>query len=750
MMVKSKQAANGHLTIAAGPVYVEFRTDETAPPASNVHTVLRPHGQVWEPSIGGSVWKMARYFAKSNQSGDMFVLVSRFAKERTSNPQVERKPDRPFFDDAHWLKQSMRDSIQQLMSGNTHSDLTRIVTERVIVCFRNSSENALTDYTFHMEHPTWQPWPILTISGGAASELEWRDVVDEWHKNWKHRQNEYNSVIVILTGVLRTRLLETLAHDIEVGSPKTVGKDGILNHAKLVIDFGRTPRIALARSDPKSEARKEVEKFCEQVQACVREADVVLADEHTAAQFDLRQFENLPKHRLVLRRTMAKDEIWWLYKKGVPGEVLRGYLRSLEADASKVTENHRPARDFILAKSLCRGGKNYNPTWVRYFDSSSPQSIDDITLWPDFRKQLIELQDLIQHSAISTLFIYGESGTGKEIVSRWIHRVHPAFSSGKFHAVSCGRQRGALVQSELFGHVKGAFNEAFRDRDGAFVAADGGVLLLDDLDSLDESTQAMLLRVVESGMVLPVGADIERPVSLFLIATTNVHPEKLIRRRKDKLSDENRPALREDLYFRFRRFGETLFLPALRERRDDVLPTAYRLWEEHNQQHGLDLKFPKKLKGALTGSDICGNFRTLIAAVAKTFRRALALHYESATAETDDMALPEVVESWLSKRADDQMPLEADEQRGSQLLNWLIDNQYHSKLLAIDPKDRKRVEEFVKLWRQAWNSVEPNLTLTQIAECCGVPKGTTLIKRLKDAGAASGKGQNAKWTIPES
>jgi DNA-binding NtrC family response regulator len=173
----------------------------------------------------------------------------------------------------------------------------------------------------------------------------------------------------------------------------------------------------------------------------------------------------------------------------------------------------------------------------------------------------------------ASVLITGESGTGKELVARAIHRLSPR-SGGPFVAVNCAALPESLVESELFGHEKGAFTGAAARSVGCFEQAHNGTLLLDEIGEMPIATQAKLLRVIEESKVRRLGGANDIPVSVRVLAATNRSPEKAI---QDK-------HLREDLYYRLNVFHVSL--PPLRERREDIPSIAAALIGDLNQKHG--------------------------------------------------------------------------------------------------------------------------------------------------------------------
>jgi transcriptional regulator with GAF, ATPase, and Fis domain len=210
----------------------------------------------------------------------------------------------------------------------------------------------------------------------------------------------------------------------------------------------------------------------------------------------------------------------------------------------------------------------------------------------------------------ATVLLRGESGVGKEVMARFIHENSPR-KAAPFVAVNCAAIPENLLESELFGHAKGAFTGAAAERKGKFAQANGGTLLLDEISEMDLALQAKLLRAIQEKVIDPVGS--EKPVSVDfrLIATTNRALEEYVAQGK----------FREDLYFRLS--VVVLNLPPLRERVGDIAPLAQHFLQSHAAANGYK-QAPTLTPEALQKLQSCywkGNVREL----ENTLHRALLL-----------------------------------------------------------------------------------------------------------------------------
>ena len=190
-------------------------------------------------------------------------------------------------------------------------------------------------------------------------------------------------------------------------------------------------------------------------------------------------------------------------------------------------------------------------------------------------KPMREIFGLIEQIAPSnvSVLITGESGTGKELVSRTLHELSPR-KSKPFVAVNCAAIPETLIESEIFGHEKGAFTGAAERRAGCFELAAGGTLLLDEIGEMPSGTQAKLLRVLEERKLRRLGARTEQDVDVRVLAATNRDPNEAVAEGK----------LRPDLYYRLNVFN--IHMPPLRDHMEDLPAMAESMLQQMNQKHG--------------------------------------------------------------------------------------------------------------------------------------------------------------------
>ena len=206
-------------------------------------------------------------------------------------------------------------------------------------------------------------------------------------------------------------------------------------------------------------------------------------------------------------------------------------------------------------------------------------------------------------SANGPVLVVGESGTGKELVARAIHDESDR-ADGPFQAVNCAGVPAELLESEFFGHEAGAFTGAVKARKGLFSQATGGTLFLDELGEMPMALQAKLLRVLQDGVIRPVGSNKEHQVDVRVVAATNKDLEKLI---KDG-------TFREDLFYRLETF--TLRIPPLRERGEDLDLLAVHLLQRYAMQMGREINgYSQEALDTLRGYEFPGNVRELQNAV---------------------------------------------------------------------------------------------------------------------------------------
>ena len=278
----------------------------------------------------------------------------------------------------------------------------------------------------------------------------------------------------------------------------------------------------------------------------------------------------------------------------------------------------------------------------------------------------------------STVLLMGESGTGKEVVARYIHDLSRR-SNASFLSINCGALPEGLLESELFGHVKGSFTGAVKDKSGLFTAAAGGTFFLDEIGETTPATQVKLLRVLQHREVIPVGATESQPIDTRILAATNRDLEEEIRR----------GTFRRDLFYRLNVIA--VHLPPLRQRTDDIPVLAESFLQRHAEQRNEPLRHLTDLAmEALQSYSWPGNVRELENAM----ERAVIL----TTGESIDVAaLPERVterraEPLVQERTAPNPTMETIERA---YILWVLQSEQGNKtraaeVLGIDPSTLHR------------------------------------------------------------
>src|SRR6266516_2809766 len=235
---------------------------------------------------------------------------------------------------------------------------------------------------------------------------------------------------------------------------------------------------------------------------------------------------------------------------------------------------------------------------------------------------------VLRISGVSDLpvLLLGETGTGKDLLARAIHRLDPKRCGGPFVALNCGALHPSLAESELFGHRRGAYSGADRNRDGLIRTATRGVIFLDESGELDTMLQTKLLRALEERLVLGLGEDIEVPVDVRVVAATNRHIDAMLKQR----------TFREDLFHRLNTIR--ICIPPLRERPEDLRPLIRHFLEKHKQLSPFRVKTAEKeCIEALGRVTLPGNVRQL----ENLIRRALVARRKDGSLSLDDLG-PEI------------------------------------------------------------------------------------------------------------
>jgi DNA-binding NtrC family response regulator len=244
---------------------------------------------------------------------------------------------------------------------------------------------------------------------------------------------------------------------------------------------------------------------------------------------------------------------FWYIEKPLKGPVLHALL-------DRALSKARAAREMVvLQRQLRQAGK-----------------LGDLVGGSKPMQEVMRIVEMAAPSSASVL-ITGETGSGKEIVARTIHRLSPR-ATGPFVAINCSAIPETLMESEIFGHERGAFTGAAERRIGCFELADCGTLLLDEIGEMPAPTQAKLLRVLEDRKVRRLGSKSETPVDVRVLAATNKDPDQAV----------GNGQLRQDLFFRLNVFH--IHLPPLRDHKDDIPLLVEHILRDVNAKHGKHVR----------------------------------------------------------------------------------------------------------------------------------------------------------------
>ncbi len=284
-------------------------------------------------------------------------------------------------------------------------------------------------------------------------------------------------------------------------------------------------------------------------------------------------------------------------------------------------------------------------------------------------EEVLDLAEIVAPTD-STVLITGESGTGKEVLARYIHRLSQR-TDGPFVSVNCGALPENLLESELFGHVKGSFTGAVRDKKGLLVAARGGTFFLDEVAEMSPALQVKLLRALQEREVVPVGATRPVDIDVRVIAATN----------RDLEEEMRRGSFRSDLYYRLNVIS--LHMPPLRERRDDIPLLAGYFAETLADGEGLQIG--DRAMDRLKDYDWPGNVRELENALERA--AVLARDEPIAVEHLPERVVDPPPERLASDRSPPNPTLEIIERA---YVLWVLDAEEGNKaraaeVLGIDP-----------------------------------------------------------------
>jgi len=331
---------------------------------------------------------------------------------------------------------------------------------------------------------------------------------------------------------------------------------------------------------------------------------VVLISAHAGTGRISQLDEQLLDTISAIHRASAESQIILLVSDTVSVETC---CRAIECGAGDFLEvSGGRVDEQALSRRIDQAMRRYERAVAAAASLHSHQHFDQAGIVAQSRLMADVLTRASQAAEISDapVLIYGESGTGKQLLAEMIHRLDPKRGDQPFLTVNCAAITGTLAESAMFGHVKGAYTGATDKRAGYFRAANHGTIFLDEIGELEATLQPKLLRVLQEGLILPVGSDIEEPVDIRVLAASN--------RRLSDLVEEG--SFRLDLYQRL--YVISIEIPPLRERPEDIEELVPYFVRKYARQYGRDIAHvDRRVYQFLSTCALEGNVRELENAV---------------------------------------------------------------------------------------------------------------------------------------
>jgi transcriptional regulator with GAF, ATPase, and Fis domain len=353
--------------------------------------------------------------------------------------------------------------------------------------------------------------------------------------------------------------------------------------AKMAIEKGEIVLASDALTDDRFKASESIvlgelkSILCLPINSKGKTIGVFYLDNHTSTDV----FKNYPADLL----TAFSDQVGIALDKNSLVHKLQNKQKELTQDIEQTSS------DLENAKTILKNEANVLQTKYAY---------TNIIAASKEMQKVFKILDKVTETNLS-LFIYGASGTGKELIAKALHHNNGARKNKTFVAINCGAIPATLMESELFGHVKGSFTGAERDKKGLFEEANGGTLLLDEIGELDIQLQVKLLRVLQEGEVQRIGDTKSHKVDVRVLCASHKDLQRLVKQK----------TFREDLYYRLCQMK--IDIPNLRDRTDDIPPLALHFVAKYRDQNAIkeEIKVPPVFMQALKEYNWPGNVREL-------------------------------------------------------------------------------------------------------------------------------------------